>query len=255
MVAGRICKHTRPPKRSIVRGIVGSVVYIKNHGIGMFWKAYLEKLGLYIGESQYRRLKSIQSIQVNRNEYKKKDEVKIRRSKRKTEHIKQMRRINELRGREIHKSDVNLESLRKKKRKEPEKDTNSRPRHRRRTRRKRRKVSNDNPTTSTSTPTITATTTPSPAPNIPPPLENMTPPISNMLPPVPNILRSVPNMSPALATNLSLNLNQDDNPGIFNNIPHFNIFGKGYVARIGQNKFGNDTGPQLVPDIMTQKTG
>ena len=68
-VSGSANKHTRPPQRNIMRGIVGSVVYKKNHGVGMFWKEYLSKLGLFIGKSQFISLRSIQSTQMNRNKY------------------------------------------------------------------------------------------------------------------------------------------------------------------------------------------
>ena len=188
MVSGRVNKHTRPPKGNIVKGIVGSVVYIKNHGIGVFWSEYLKKLGLEIGKSQYERLQSIQSRQLNRNNYHKKDAVKIRRAKRKTEFVNNMKRVNALRDKEIHKSDVNLESLRKRKATKEK-----------RVARKRRKLSNKEPTASTQPGTSTPSRTTTASMPIIPPIPNMIPPLPNIPPPFPQTLSTNP--TPTISIN------------------------------------------------------
>ena len=72
------------PKRPTMIGIVSSVVFIKNHAIGMFWNAFLTRLCLRIKLMQWKRLQSSQSAQLNTKKYHERDKVKKKGMKRST---------------------------------------------------------------------------------------------------------------------------------------------------------------------------
>ena len=118
LISGMANKHSRPPKLKIAKGICHAGVYIKNEGRGNLYRAFCNKLGLKVGESQMAQFITLQNNQKYQSQYKKQTDTKINRAKGKKSWKEWHKRQEKFKNKTVYKRDSNITNRNKRKGKE-----------------------------------------------------------------------------------------------------------------------------------------